>query len=308
MGNSRKRSSKRRAHRSRRGRRFVIVVILCLAVLAAGFSLRACLEQFTMPSVTLTNPDELTIQDRYQGSLIIPKYNLPQNTYEDAKFTTQNSLLHYQDANAATGVDVSSWQGDIDWKAVKNAGIQFAFLRVGFRGQTSGGIYLDDRFEANLQGALDAGIPVGVYFYSQAVTKKEAQEEANFVLSHIRGRKITYPVAYDWEPADPEEVATASTTAARTNNVSGADVTAFTKVFCEKVRSAGYQTCYYTNKSMGYDTFDLEALSDYPIWYAEYRDLPSFYYRFAIWQYTNAGRVSGIPEPVDLDISFQKFT
>lgn len=286
----------------------MIAVVLCLAVLATGFSLRACLEQFTMPSVTLTNPDELTIQDRYQGSLVIPKYNLPQNTYEDAKFSTQNGLLRYQDANAATGVDVSSWQGDIDWKAVKSAGIQFAFLRVGFRGQTSGEIYLDDRFEANLQGALNAGIPVGVYFYSQAVTKEEAQEEANFVLSHIKGSQISYPVAYDWEPVDPEEVATASTTAARTNSVSGADVTAFTKVFCEKMRNAGYQTCYYTNKSMGYATFDLEALSDYPIWYAEYRDLPSFYYRFAIWQYTNKGQVPGIPEPVDLDISFQKFT
>ena len=306
VGNSRKRSSKRRAHRSRRGRRFVIVVILCLAVLAAGFSLRACLEQFTMPSVTLTNPDELTIQDRYQGSLIIPKYNLPQNTYEDAKFTTQNGLLHYQDANAATGVDVSSWQGDIDWKAVKNAGIQFAFLRVGFRGQTSGEIYLDDRFEANLQGALDAGISVGVYFYSQAVTKEEAREEANFVLSHIKGSKITYPVAYNCEDFQSPD--------SRQYGLGAEERTTIACAFLDTISAAGYTPMFYAsrNEMEGNAQWNMDTLgSRYRVWVSQYPERPypetpssTYSGTHAMWQYTSQGTVAGIRGSVDVNLAY----
>lgn len=298
---------KKHSGRNRRLRRHVLLTaVLILAVLGAAFAVRACMAAVALPSVTLTEPGEITVQDRYQGSMRIPKYDLPLNAYADAKFTQQDGIKQYQDADAAAGVDVSSWQGEIDWDAVKKAGIQFAFVRVGFRGQTEGQIYLDQRFEANLKGALAAGLDAGVYFYSQAVSKEEAAQEADFVLQHIRGYNLRYPVVYDWEPADVLD-GEAVSAPLRTGSVTGADVTGFTKVFCEKVRGAGYQPCYYTNKSMGYGTFDLEALAGYPIWYAEYRDLPSFYYHFALWQYTNAGTVPGIPEPVDLNISFQKF-
>lgn len=303
---------KRRARPRLFWRRLLIVLGILAVVIAAACGIRACVASWQLPQTILSDPDFLEIEDRYQGALLIPNYDLPKNTYEDALFSTdENGYRSYQSEGALNGVDVSSWQGEIDWDAVKAAGFDFAMLRIGFRGQTEGTVYEDERFAENYDGAVAAGLQVGVYFYSQAVEQQEAREEADFVLDTLSGRSLQFPVAYDWEPADDAGVPAAgasSETPARTEQATPEDVTAFTNVFCERIASGGYEPCYYTNKSMGYTTFDLEALKNYPIWYAEYQPYPSFYYDFAIWQYTNEAVVPGIPEPTDLNIAFRAFS
>ena len=303
---------KRRARPRLFWRRLLIVLGILAVVIAAACGIRACVASWRLPQTIFSDPEYLEIEDRYQGTMLIPNYDLPQNLYEDALFSTdEHGYKSYESENAFKGVDVSSWQGEIDWDAVKAAGFDFAILRVGFRGQTEGTVYEDERFEENYAGAVAAGLQVGAYFYSQAVTQEEAREEADFVLETLSGRSLQFPVAFDWEPADEAGVAAAGASSddpARTEQTTPEDVTAFTNVFCERIAAGGYEPCYYTNKSMGYTTFDLEALENYPIWYAEYQPYPSFYYDFAIWQYTNAAEVPGIPEAADLNIAFRAFS
>lgn len=251
-------------------------------------------------------PDnELLVSDIYQGETLIPKFDLDRNLYDPDKFVEKDGFLRYDSANARLGVDVSEYQGKIDWQEVKAAGIDFALLRLGFRGMTEGLLHVDGTFEQNLQNATDAGLFVGTYFFSQAISEEEAREEADFVLEVLNGRKVAYPIAFDWEPPTPSEQTPAE--ALRAYDVQGEDVTRFARAFCERIREAGYTPCVYTNKYMAYHFFDLEELKDYDLWYAEYQKAPSFYYDFRIWQYTEEGTVPGIQGGVDLNICFKPF-
>ena len=193
----------------------------------------------------------------------------------------------------------------IDWQQVKAAGIDFAILRLGFRGMTEGGLNVDATFEENYQGATAAGLKVGVYFFSQAITQEEAQEEAQFVLGTLNGRELTYPVVFDWEPPIPSESLPAEDL--RAYDMEGEVITAMAGAFCRAIQKGGYDPCVYTNKSMAYNTFHLGELADYPLWYAEYQPAPSLYYDFRIWQYSASGTVPGIPTTVDLNICFEPY-
>ena len=210
--------------------------------------------------------------------------------------------IRYQDGAAVWGVDVSEFQGAIDWQQVKDAGAGFAILRLGWRGSTEGGLNLDTTFQQNYEGATAAGLPVGVYFFSQAVTEEEAREEAAFTLDALEGKTITYPVVFDWEPPIPSESLPAQDL--RAYGMDGDQVSRFALAFCEKVAEAGYTPCVYTNKTMAYGFFDLELLGDYPLWYAEYQPAPSLYYHFDLWQYTDSAAVPGIPGEADVNICF----
>ena len=214
----------------------------------------------------------------------------------------EDGLIRYQDGAAVWGVDVSEFQGAIDWQQVKDAGAGFAILRLGWRGSTEGGLNLDTTFQQNYEGATAAGLPVGVYFFSQAVTEEEAREEAAFVLDALEGKTITYPVVFDWEPPIPSESLPAQDL--RAYGMDGDQVSRFALAFCEKVAEAGYTPCVYTNKTMAYGFFDLELLGDYPLWYAEYQPAPSLYYHFDLWQYTDSAAVPGIPGEADVNICF----
>lgn len=292
-------------HSKKKRNRFLMIAS---AILAAAILLTAILHACTAQqedSGTAIPSNELLINDRYEGKKLIPKYDIAKNTYKDSKFSTKNGLISYDDKNAAEGIDVSAWQGDIDWKKVKAAGINFAMLRVGYRGQTEGKIHEDEKFEQNIKNALAAGVEVGGYFFSQAVTKAEAEEEAAYVIQKLAPYKIKWPVVFDWEPGEGETTSSASM---RTDPVTPEKVTQFVKAFCSKVKTYGYQPCYYTNKNMAYSTFNLKELEAYPMWYAEYKDLPSFYYHFDIWQYASKGKVDGVGSTVDLNIAFRKFS
>ena len=199
---------------------------------------------------------------------------------------------------AKTGVDVSIYQGEVDWPAVAADGIDFAILRVGYRGYTEGGLFPDQTFAQNLQGALDAGLEVGVYFFSQAITPEEAEEEADYILEALGGRKITYPVAFDWEPITPGENA-------RTDGLDGAALTRCAVAFCKRVEKAGLRPAVYFNQTQAYLRYDLRELADYDLWLAEYGVRPDFYYRFDLWQYTHTGTAAGIKGDVDLNLDLR---
>lgn len=251
-------------------------------------------------------PDDLLlVQDLYEGERYIPKFDFPTNQYDTSLFVEDNGFIRYNDGKSVQGVDVSEHQGVIDWQQVKAAGIDFAILRLGYRGMTEGGLNVDATFEENYQGATAAGLKVGVYFFSQAITQEEAKEEAQFVLDTLNGRELTYPVVFDWEPPIPSESLPAEDL--RAYDMEGEVITAMAGTFCQAIQKGGYDPCVYTNKSMAYNTFNLGELAGYPLWYAEYQPAPSLYYDFRIWQYSASGTVPGIPTTVDLNICFEPY-
>ena len=195
------------------------------------------------------------------------------------------------------GVDVSESQGAIDWQAVADDGIEFAIIRVGYRGSTEGELYTDANFDANIDGAIDAGLDVGVYFYSQALTEDEAREEAQLCLYEINGRELQYPVAFDFELS--------ATQSSRADGLDPNQAAANAKAFCDEIEKEGYQAMIYGNPSdlARYNLVDIEG---YPIWYAEYGDLPNEGHEFTLWQYTNHGTVAGIDTQTDLNIDLSK--
>ncbi len=215
--------------------------------------------------------------------------------YRDEAFVHDGDKLSYSDGEYLLGVDVSHHQGNIDWNKVKSAGYDFAFLRIGYRGYgTEGTINKDREFENYYKAAKEAGLKIGVYFFAQAINEDEAREEADFVLNTLNGRDLELPVVYD-----PESILEDET---RTDNVTGEQFTANTKVFCETIAQSGYKPMIYANMKWEAFELDLEQLSEYPIWYADYEPVPQTPYNFEIWQYSNEGSVSGVSGVCDLDI------
>ena len=202
------------------------------------------------------------------------------------------------------GIDVSEFQGYIDWKQVKDSGIDFAFIRIGCRTYADGGIIYDNRFKENLYSADRAGIKTGVYFFSQALTVEEAIEEADAVIKCIEPFNITYPVVFDWEIIYEDY--------ARTDTISIDSLADCCVAFCERVKEAGYTPMIYQNTSTLLSKVDLPRVQEYDIWLAEYiedeEDEPTYYHDFKIWQYASDGKVPGISTDVDLNISFKDYS
>lgn len=219
-----------------------------------------------------------------------------------------NNLVHYNNgeikyvvngkSKALKGIDVSEFQGNIDWKRVKADGVRYAFIRVGYRGYGTGKLNVDKTAAQNLKGATAAGIPVGVYVYSQAVTKAEAVEEANLALEMIEGYDLQYPVVIDLEDA--------GSSSARTYNMSKQTATDVAVAFCERVKKAGYRPMVYANSQWFVNRLDMERLP-YDKWLAQYYRHPFFPYKFYIWQYTGKGRVDGISGNVDMNLCFVNY-
>ena len=248
-------------------------------------------------AVTSTEDGKLIINDLYSGQRTIPNFKIDLNTYDADKFLNDQGVIRYDSEDALLGIDVSSHQGEIDWPTVKASGIDFVMIRAGNRGATRGRLYEDSYFKQNYEGATAAGLKVGVYFFSQAITASEAEEEASYVLQLLMDKKVTYPVVFDWEPLD----------GLRTAGVNGEQMTTFANTFCRKIKQAGYTPAVYFNLSQAYGAYDLEKLKDYDFWLAEYQPVPSFWYDFEIWQYSDNAQVLGINTAVDIDISFKKY-
>lgn len=231
---------------------------------------------------------------------IDPEIN--ENPYDPEAFQINGDRMAYTDQEKygyRLGVDVSFYQGQIDWEKVRADGCEFAIIRLGFRGYgKEGNLHVDEQYEQNFRGAKAAGLDVGVYFFAQAVNEEEAKEEARFVLKHLKGQKLDLPVVYDPEHIVGEE--------SRTQDVTGKQFTRNAKVFCEEIEKAGYQAMIYSNMLWEAFEFDLKELKAYPIWYADYEAKPQTPYHFQIWQYTEKGQVDGIQGNVDLNIELKK--
>lgn len=223
------------------------------------------------------------------------------NQYDAALFQWEDGKIGYHSDQVQTlaGVDVSQFQREIDWEAVKASGVDFAMIRVGGRGYGNGALYEDTHFEQNIEGALDAGLEVGVYFFSQAISVEEAEEEAAYLLERIEGYEISFPVVFDWEVIGKSN--------ARADNLDTDTLGACANAFCEAVAAAGYEPMVYVSLNTGYLKYDLRQIDQYDLWLAEYADAPTFHYNFQMWQYTSSGQVDGIDGEVDLNLSFVNY-
>jgi len=221
---------------------------------------------------------------------------LPTNPYSAEDFTyDENGYLTCTSADTRLGIDVSDHQREVDWQQVADAGIEFAFIRIGYRGYSEGGIYADEYAPRNIKGAQAAGLDAGVYFYSQALTPAEAEEEAEFCLEFLKDYNIQLPVVFDWEYVSTE---------ARTGAMEQETLTACAQAFCEKIRTAGYTPMIYANPDIARNFLDLWQLQGYPFWLALYSDTMDYPWRMDYWQYTSTGTVPGVQGNVDVNLQF----
>ncbi len=219
------------------------------------------------------------------------------NPYDAGDFGYDNGYLTCLSGRSMLGIDVSSHQKFIDWQAVAGEGVEFAMVRVGYRGWGNGQILPDEMAQTNLQGAADAGLQLGVYFYSQAVSEEEARQEAQFVLEQLGGRQLQLPVVFDWEIFSEQ---------GRTANVDAETLERCIFAFCDTIEAAGYDTMLYFNLDISMRLLDLVGLQEkgFPFWLAMYTDQMTYPHRVDMWQYSESGRVKGIEGNVDLNLYF----
>lgn len=236
---------------------------------------------------------------KYRENKLSVLGGVSKNTYNFDDFYRVGSVMHYKPIKTKLGIDVSRYQEKVDWKQVKDSGIEFVITRVGSRGYSEGNITKDGMFDSHAKGAAAVGLEVGAYFFSQAVNTAEAKEEAKFVLDCLKKHTIAGPVIFDWELIGGAN--------SRTYNVDKKTLTDCAIAFCETIRAAGYTPMVYVGNTVGYLRLDLSRLTAYELWYAQYdTDYPGFFYDFRIWQYTSKGSVPGIKGNVDMDLWFVK--
>lgn len=211
----------------------------------------------------------------------------------------KNGYMSYEDDRYKSRliIDVSSHNGEIDWNKVKESGVDGAMIRLGYRGYGDATIVEDECFQKNIAGAKNAGLKVGVYFFSQATTPEEAIEEAEYVTEKIWGRGVSLPVAFDMEPFMGNE---------RFLNHDIKSKTEMADAFLKVITKFGYEPILYGNPTWLTNDVDISKLTEYPIWLAHYTYSTEWPYMFRMWQFTSQGRVNGISGDVDLNIIFDK--
>ena len=219
----------------------------------------------------------------------------PANPYFATDFSYGvDGYLHLTAGKSVVGVDVSEHQVNVDWQAVKDSGVEFVIIRVGYRGYETGELYADTEAQTHYEGAKAAGLKIGAYFFSQALNDEEAAAEAAFTLEQIKDWQIDMPVVFDWEYVS---------SSARTANIGKTALTSATRVFCEAVKAAGYTPMLYFSQAQGDDLLELSELTEYGFWLAMYRNMV-YPYRIDMWQYTSTGTVPGIDGEADIDLYF----
>lgn len=246
-------------------------------------------------------PEKLVVasDNRYYFMPILD--TIKHHSYEIDQFKlNDNNVLEYfenDEVVSKKGIDVSKYQKKINWKSVASDGVEYAFIRLGIRGSSEGKIILDDTYEDNIEGALANKIDVGVYFFTQALNKKEAIEDAEFVLDNIKDYDVNYPIVLD-----VEEITTKNP---RTKDMTMQDWTDVCIAFCDTIKAAGYTPMIYGNLKTFLLMVDIEQLEAYEKWFAYYQNPLYFPYEFSIWQYTATGKVKGISGDVDLNVSMK---
>lgn len=223
------------------------------------------------------------------------KTRVPEVFYRPEDFVWEDGRLTCVSAETSPGIDVSYYQGQIDWEQVKASGIEFAFVRVGYRSSANGSVCADEMAQRNLAGAAAAGLKVGAYFFSQALNPQEAVEEAAFAVSMVKDYHLDLPIAYDWEFVDED---------ARTEGMTKDALMECVDAFCATVEAAGYESMVYFNRDLSRRMLDVDRLGDRPIWFAMYDTHPDAPRKPDYWQYTDEGTVPGIEGYVDLNLYF----
>lgn len=232
---------------------------------------------------------------------INPKWK--KNTYDFTNLVSKNDLLHYySDGKQVSylGVDLSKYQKEVDFAAIQREGIDFCMIRVGARGYESGVLQEDEKYQEFMKGAAEVNMPVGLYFFSQAVTVTEAIEEADFIISRIGDYKISYPIAFDMEFIENDN--------SRVETLTKTEKTNIALAFLERIETAGFTGMLYGNKEWLLTRIDLSKFDKYDIWLTEEEDIPDYPYVYSMWQYTRQGEIYGIDGYVDLNISFVDYS
>ena len=242
----------------------------------------------------------VTLPDGTEEWVLISPY-LSKNTYDYTNLEDKAGLKRYLENDkeiSYVGVDISQQTGSVNFESLKAAGIDYVMIRLGARGYSTGQITVDEKFHENIEGAAAAGLDVGVYFYSQAVSADEAVQEASVVIQNLEPYKasVRYPVAFDMSLVGSDQ--------ARSDGLSRDDRTTVAAAFLETVSAAGYTPMVYGDKEWLIKEVDLTRLQQYDIWLAQEQDIPDYPYRFAMWQYTTSGTVNGIRGDANLNLSF----
>jgi GH25 family lysozyme M1 (1,4-beta-N-acetylmuramidase) len=215
------------------------------------------------------------------------------NPYRAEDFVMENGFMKCLTTKSVPGIDVSLYQGDIDWEQVRQSGVEFAFVRIGFRRSSTGTLGEDELGMKNLREAKKAGLKVGAYFFSQALSAEEAKEEAEFAVGILKGYQLDLPLAYDWETVEGS---------ARTDGMTTETLTKCIKSFCKVVEDAGYESMVYFNRELSQNLLDIRQLGGRSVWFAMYHTYPDAPCKPLYWQYSDQGTVPGIEGHVDLNL------
>ena len=253
------------------------------------------------PQVIVSDKDKTNVTNVYIPSRKRIFGQIPINSFKTENFYIDDGFMAYHDDEgnkiSHLGIDLSYHQENVNWDELKESGIEFVMLRCGYRGYSEGGLVKDEKFDEYARACNERDIPLGVYFFTQAVSVEEAEREADFTLDLIRGYKISYPVAIDTEYVSDSQART---------NVEEIDEDLRSRMciaFCERIREAGYYPMIYASENWIRRELDYGALQEYDFWAPQYLDENDFMYDFTIWQYTERGFIKGVDEQVDLDIS-----
>lgn len=275
----------------------LLVAIVVLVVLQLRSGQQADSTQDTQPEHTTAAYEESTAQTETVADApteYYPRLDLEQNPYGETDFAYKGNYLTCTAGQSILGVDVSFWQGEINWKLVKAAGMEFAMIRLARRGGDEGILEEDSYARINYEGAKDAGVQVGGYFFSQAITPEEAVEEAEYLLEMVKDWKFEMPIVFDWEQAG----------GTRTVGMDARTLTDCAKAFCQTIEAGGLEAMLYFNTDMAYYGIYLEELAEYDFWFALYDETLDFPYKVDMWQYTCTGSVPGIYGNVDINLYF----
>lgn len=272
------------------------VAAIALALVVTALVLFSALDVDAPPQAPSSEP---TVTEETQATTEAPtEPTLPppeSNPYGPLDFVYRDGYLTCTAGESVLGIDISEFQTVTDWNAVKEAGVEFVIIRVGYRTYSSGELYLDDLAQQHYREAREAGLKVGAYFFSQAITTQEATDEAVMLLDAIRDWEVEMPVVFDWEYMGDSS---------RASHLTREELTDCTRIFCELVEAKGYQPVFYFNQNQARDLLNLSELKNFGFWLAMYTERMTYPYRLQLWQYSCTGQVPGIEGDVDLDLYF----
>ncbi len=241
----------------------------------------------------------LVVNNKGEEEWVVINQYLPKHSYDFTKLVCQSDLMkYYKDGKKVSyvGADISKHQDYVDFVKLKKAGVDFVMLRVGSRGYRSGQLQIDEYFLDNIKRASDAGLKIGLYFSSQAITREEAAEEAKLLLDHIKDYTVQYPIAID--------MGFVKNDTSRVDGLTKEQRTENTKAFLEEITRAGYIPMIYGDKNWLIKQIDMTEVASYDVWLSQPGDLPDYPYKFTMWQYSTTAGIDGIAGYANLNISF----